>query len=82
MPPGLPQASVSLRGTEDGGQSYTGGSRPLGTPLVEAPAQERPGCRGLDMSEKGDTEWNLFMDARAWRSVYGTWDAQPADPFI
>jgi hypothetical protein len=29
----------------------------------------RPGCRGNSMSESGDTEWNIFLDVRAWHIV-------------
>ncbi|KAL3924179.1 MAG: hypothetical protein SGARI_006085, partial [Bacillariaceae sp.] len=29
----------------------------------------RPGCRGNSMSESGDTEWNVFLDAVAWHVV-------------
>jgi len=27
---------------------------------------QRHGCRGNSMSDSGDTEWNLFLDALAW----------------
>ena len=32
----------------------------------------RPGCRGNSMSETGDTEWNVFLDAMAWHVVTRT----------
>ena len=55
--------------SEAPGQIYTG----LDPPLVEHGKKflARPGCRGVDMSKHGNTEWNVFMDVRAWRAVYG-----------
>jgi inosine-uridine nucleoside N-ribohydrolase len=50
--------------SEDGGQTFTGLNRPLVTSLV------RPGCRGVNMTEHGNTDWNVFMDVLAWRKVY------------
>ena len=31
------------------------------------------------MSVHGDTEWNVFMDVRAWHMVYGFLKESPAD---
>jgi len=54
---------------EVGSQIYTGDDPPLkydgGVGIV------RPICRGVSMTEKGNTEWNLFMDVLAWHKVYG-----------
>ena len=33
------------------------------------PIRFRPGCRGNNMSESGDTEWNVFLDVYAWHIV-------------
>ena len=54
---------------EDGGQTYTGLSPPLD--MNGQKSLVRAGCRGVNMSKHGNTEWNLFMDARAWHMVYG-----------
>mmetsp|Transcript_1918 Transcript_1918/g.5433 ORF Transcript_1918/g.5433 Transcript_1918/m.5433 type:complete len:476 (-) Transcript_1918:209-1636(-) len=32
-------------------------------------ATGRAGCRGVNMTEVGDTEWNVFLDAKAWDTV-------------
>tara|TARA_B110001452_G_scaffold241395_1_gene223561 strand:+ start:102 stop:1580 length:1479 start_codon:yes stop_codon:yes gene_type:complete len=29
-------------------------------------AEQTRGCRGAEMSEVGDTEWNVFLDVKAW----------------
>ena len=50
------------------GNSFTPGEKPLvaadGTSFAT-----RPGCRGNSMSESGDTEWNVFLDAVGWHVV-------------
>ncbi|CAE8725025.1 unnamed protein product, partial [Polarella glacialis] len=53
-------------------QTYTG----LPPPIVESygKVQVRRGCRGLSMTESGDTEWNVFMDVRAWKMTYNFLD--------
>ena len=63
--------------TEDAGQTYTG----LSPPLEKDGSKEliRPECRGVNMSKHGDTEWNVFMDVRAWRMVYGFLASSSAD---
>ncbi|CAE6965710.1 rihA [Symbiodinium natans] len=63
--------------TEDGGQTYTGLSPPLNRSGVVSAI--RPECRGVDMTAHGDTEWNVFMDVRAWHMVYGFLKDLPAD---
>ncbi|CAJ1443139.1 unnamed protein product [Effrenium voratum] len=66
--------------TEDAGQTYTG----LSPPLIKNGTKSliRPECRGVDMSAHGDTEWNVFMDVRAWRMVYGFLASSPADVYV
>ncbi|CAE7568765.1 rihA [Symbiodinium natans] len=66
--------------TEDGGQTYTGLSPPLLKDGVKSAI--RPECRGVDMTAHGDTEWNVFMDVRAWRMVYGFLEPSPADVYV
>jgi len=61
--------------SEDAGQTYTGLSPPLELEGEEEGEKHhslvRPDCRGIDMTKHGDSEWNIFMDSRAWRMVYG-----------
>ncbi|CAJ1443138.1 unnamed protein product [Effrenium voratum] len=66
--------------TEDAGQTYTG----LSPPLIKNGTKSliRPECRGVDMSAHGDTEWNVFMDVRAWRMVYGFLASSPANVYV
>ena len=65
---------------EDGGQTDTGLSPPL---VVDGDkVLVRPECRGVDMSKHGDTEWNVFMDVRAWRMVYGFLTSSKADVYV
>ena len=55
---------------------FTSGSYPFnvtrmgyGKGQEGAMATMRPGCRGLNMDEAGETEWNVFLDAVAWHTV-------------
>jgi len=64
---------VSGSCSEDGGQTFTGLGRPLVTSQTTNYSTQvlvRPGCRGVNMTEHGNTEWNVFMDVLAWRKVY------------
>lgn len=45
-------------------------------------SSQRPGCRGIDMTAKGNTEWNLFMDALAWREVMHFLKGSKADVYV
>jgi inosine-uridine nucleoside N-ribohydrolase len=69
---------------EVGGQTYTGLSRPLDTNGDnKGDAVVRPGCRGVNMTEHGNTEWNLFMDVLAWRKVsLYLKDKKPGEVFV
>jgi len=54
---------------EVGSQIYTGDDPPL--KFDGEVGIVRPICRGVNMTEKGDTEWNVFMDVLAWHKIYG-----------
>merc|ERR1712194_65216 len=58
--------------SEVGPQTYTERSAGLTAAVTEESGrhQVRKGCRGINMTESGDTEWNVFMDARAWKMTY------------
>ena len=46
--------------------------RPLSRELEDGSTNKvsiRPGCRGNNMTETGDTEWNVFIDAFSWHVV-------------
>lgn len=56
---------------EAGNQDFTKGSMPLRgvTPAQDTQTGQsalRPGCRGVNMTKDGRTEWNVFLDALAW----------------
>lgn len=55
--------------SEDGGQTYTGLS-PAFQSEKKKMVDVRPGCRGVNMTKHGNTEWNVFADVLAWRKVY------------
>uniref|UniRef100_A0A6U6KCL2 Inosine/uridine-preferring nucleoside hydrolase domain-containing protein n=1 Tax=Zooxanthella nutricula TaxID=1333877 RepID=A0A6U6KCL2_9DINO len=39
---------------------------------------DRVGCLGVNMTTQGSTEWNVFLDAFAWRSVMSHLKSSPA----
>lgn len=64
--------------TEDGGQSAGLDAKPLNVTSLgfTGPGQDgrgaaavRPLCRGVNMTQQGGTDWNLFVDALAWHQV-------------
>jgi pyrimidine-specific ribonucleoside hydrolase len=66
---------------EDGGSTYTGLSAPL---VVDGQRQEgvRRGCRGVNMTQHGETEWNIFQDVLAWHSTMGALKRSDAKVYV
>jgi len=57
---------------EAGNQDFTKGSMALhglSPPQAQSTGSSalRPGCRGVNMTKHGRTEWNVFLDALAWQ---------------
>lgn len=66
---------------EDGGYTHTGLSAPL---KVKGQRREgvRRGCRGVNMTQHGDTEWNIFQDALAWHSTMSALKRSDAKVYV
>jgi len=63
-PGSYPLNSAALGYPQDQHVEFVEGTGPLPNRTAT-----RPGCRGVDLSAAGDTEWNVFLDALAWHVV-------------